>query len=107
MRMRAIQLSIWINKVAKGEKKKEKSAAMRLRGVIIKPTQGIKKRLVKKPMGENRLKWSATKGAVPKIATPVTRKESRLYFRIFPLQEIFGRGKNVSHFRFLKRRGTI
>ena len=105
-RMRAIQLLIWINRIAKGEKKKEKSEAMRLRGTIIKPTQGMKKRLVKNPMRENRLKWRATKGAVPKIATPVTRKESKIYFRIFFFQEMFGRKKISSHFSLFKIRGT-
>jgi hypothetical protein len=48
---------------------------MRLRGTMRKPTQGMKKRFVTNPIGEIRLKWSMTKGAVPKMATLVTRRE--------------------------------
>jgi hypothetical protein len=69
-----------ISRVAKGWKKKEKMEAIRLRGTMRKPTQGMAKRLVRSPMREIRLKWSATKGAVPSIATPVETIE----FRIFP-----------------------
>jgi hypothetical protein len=55
--------------------------AKRPRGTMRKPTQGIKKRLVRNPTGEIRLKWSATKGAVPSMATAVARRESFVYFR--------------------------
>ena len=61
--------------VAKGEKKKEKMEATRLKGTMRNPTQGMTKRLVTNPMGEILLKWRATKGPVPRMATPVTRRE--------------------------------
>ena len=80
-----------IRKVAKGVEKKEKMEAVRLKGTMRKPTQGMMKRLVKNPMGEKRLKWRATKGAVPKIATPVTRRESMIYFKMFFFQGVFRR----------------
>jgi hypothetical protein len=80
-----------IKKLAKGVKKKEKMEAVRLKGTIRKPTQGMMNRLVKNPMGAKRLKWRATKGAVPKMATPVTRSESMIYFEIFFFQEAFGK----------------
>ncbi len=82
---------ILIRSVAKGTKKKEKMEAARLRGTIRKPTHGIMKRLVINPTGAKRLKWSATKGAVPKMATPVTRRGSVKYFNIFFFQEVFRR----------------
>jgi hypothetical protein len=80
-----------IKRVAKGRKKKEKMEAVRLKGTIRKPTQGMMKMLVIKPMGAKRLKWRATKGAVPKMATPVTRRESVIYFEIFFVQEVLRR----------------
>jgi hypothetical protein len=79
---------ILIRKVAKGMKKKEKMEAVRLKGTIKKPTHGMIKRLVMNPMGAKRLKWRATKGAVPKMATPVARRESLVYFEIFFFQEV-------------------
>jgi hypothetical protein len=84
-----------IKRVAKGRKKKEKMEAVRLKGTIKKPTQGMMKRLVRNPMGAKRLKWKATQGAVPKMATPVTRRESLIYFEIFFFQEVFRR-KEIS-----------
>ena len=90
-RIRAIKPLMLIKKVAKGVKKKEKMEAVRLKGTMRKPTQGIIKRLVKNPIGEKRLKWSATKGAVPKMATPVTRRESMIYLKIFFFHEVFRR----------------
>jgi hypothetical protein len=80
-----------IRRAAKGVKKKEKIEAVRLNGTIRKPTQGMIKRLVKNPMGAKRLKWRATKGAVPTMATPVTRRESRIYLEKFLFQEVFRR----------------
>ena len=88
-----------IRKVAKGVKKKEKMEAVRLKGTMRKPTQGMMRRLVKNPIGEKRLKWRATKGAVPKIATPVTRRESRIYFNTFSFHEVLGRRKIPSCFK--------
>src|SRR4030042_6641000 len=90
-RVRVMKSLMWIKRVARGEKKKEKREAMRLRGTMKKPTHGMNRRLVKNPTGANRLKWRATKGAGPKMATPVTRRESMIYFKIFPFQEVFGR----------------
>jgi hypothetical protein len=55
-RMSVIKSLICINRVARGRKKKEKKEAMRLRGTMRKPTHGMKRRLVKNPMRENRLK---------------------------------------------------
>jgi hypothetical protein len=80
-----------IRKAANGVKKKEKMEAVRLKGTIRKPTQGMIKRLVRNPMGAKRLKWRATKGAVPMMATPVTRRESRTYLEIFFFQEVLRR----------------
>ena len=91
IRIRVIKPLMLIRKVANGMKKKEKMEAVRLKGTIRKPTQGMMNRLVKNPMGAKRLKWSATKGAVPKMATPVTRRESMIYFKIFFFHEVFRR----------------
>jgi hypothetical protein len=84
---------ISIKRVAKGRKKKEKMEAVRLKGTIRKPTQGMMKRLVINPTGAKRLKWRAAKGAVPKMATPVTRRESLIYLEIFFIQEVFRRSE--------------
>jgi hypothetical protein len=93
IRIRVMKPFKLIRKVAKGVRKKEKTEAMRLKGTMIKPTQGMIMRLVKNPIGEKRLKWRATKGAVPKMATPVTRRESMIYFKIFFFQEVLRRRK--------------
>ena len=90
-RTRVTKPLMLIRKVAKGVKKKEKMEAVRLSGTIRKPTQGMIKRLVKNPIGAKRLKWRATKGAVPIMATPVTRRGSRIYFEIFFFQEVLRR----------------
>ena len=98
-RIRVIKPLMLIRKVAKGVKTKEEMEAVRLKGTMRKPTHGMMKRLVINPIGEKRLKWRATKGAVPKMATPVTRRESMKYFKIFFFQEIFGRRSIPSCFR--------
>lgn len=77
-----------------------------LRGTMRKPTQGMAKRLVTNPMGEIRLKWSATKGAVPNVATAETRKENLIYFQMVCLQEVFREGKISSRFNIARVRGT-
>jgi hypothetical protein len=66
----------------------------------------MNKRLVKKPMAENRLKWRATKGAVPQMATPVTSRESRIYLKIIFFQEVFVKRKRPSCFRPRRIPGT-
>ena len=105
-RIRAIKPLMLIKKVAKGVKKKEKMEAVRLKGTMRKPTHGMMKRLVKNPMGEKRLKWSATKGAVPKMATPVTRRESMIYLKIFFFHEVFRRMEIPSCLNPSRMRGT-
>src|SRR5512139_4040801 len=90
-RIRVIKPLMLIRKLAKGAKKKERMEARRLSGTMRKPTQGMIKRLVKNPIGEKRLKWRATRGTVPKIATPVTRRESMIYFKRFFFHEVFRR----------------
>ncbi len=87
-RRRVMNPLIWIRKEAIGVKKNEKTEAARLRGTIRNPTHGMMKRLVKNPMGEKRLKWKATNGAVPKMATPVTRRGRVTYFKRFFFQEV-------------------
>jgi hypothetical protein len=93
-------------RVAKGEKKKEKMEATRLKGTMRNPTQGMTKRLVTNPMGEILLKWRATKGAVPRMATPVTRREIFTYFQIFCFHEVFGDREIPSCFSPRRMRGT-
>src|SRR4030042_4750280 len=104
--IRVMKLFILIRKVAKGMKKKEKIEAVRLNGTIRKPTQGMMKRLVINPTGAKRLKWRATKGKVPKMATPVTRRESLIYFRIFFFQEACRRRGISSCLNSSRIRGT-
>ena len=65
-----------IKEVAKGYQMKERREATRARGTMRNPTQGMTKRLVSSPIGEIRLKWRVTKGVVPRMATPLTRRES-------------------------------
>jgi len=90
-RIRVMKPLMLIRRAAKGVKKKEKIEAVRLNGTIRKPTQGMIKRFVKNPIGAKRLKWRATKGAVPIMATPVTRRGNRIYFEIFFFQEVLRR----------------
>jgi hypothetical protein len=75
-RIKVMKLLMLSKRVAKGEKKKEKIEATRLKGTMRNPTQGMTKRLVTSPMGEILLKWKATKGEVPRMATPVARRET-------------------------------
>ena len=80
-RIRVRNSLMWIRSEARGLKQKEKTEALSARGTIRKPTQGMMKRLVTNPTGEIRLKWRATKGAVPRMATAVTRREILAYSR--------------------------
>ena len=77
-RIRVMKLLMLTRNVARGVKKKEKMEAVRLRGTMKKPTQGTMNRFVTNPTGAKRLKCRATKGAVPTMATPVTRRESMI-----------------------------
>jgi len=106
-RIKVMKSLILSKKVAKGEKKKEKIEATRLKGTMRNPTHGMTKRLVTNPMGEIRLKWSATKGAVPRVATAVTRREIFIYFQIFFFHVAFEGRDSPSFFSPSRILGTI
>ena len=55
-RIKIIKPLMLSKRLAKGEKKNEKIEAIRLKGTMRNPTQGMTKRLVTNPMGETLLK---------------------------------------------------